>query len=353
MRILMVACLMLTALAGCTEEPEPVEQEDAVDFTEYELEATEETGIIRGVVVDTAIVPVADALTQLDPSGLEQTTNEGGAFGFDGLDPGVYTITISKEGYASSQATTQVVAGDAAPPVVKVRLVADPTTSPYVETTVFDGHIACSLRSPVIGVAACGLPGVDEATGNVFLKEYTFDRIAERVQSEMVWDATQATGTAMELSWDDPSSGNQVEIKEGSGSSPVVTQWGREEFEALNLTNKVLWMRTFSTEVEGSDVVDDDIYQSVYRDALYDTLNSTGAPGIVGDTYPQCAFGLCTNNPFEEDCLENAALFDSCFGIGGAGAVIDQPYSVYTNAFYNFLPDDDWLFTKDGAYPQQ
>ena len=355
MRILWATLLIFTMLAGCSDDAPPTEAADPVDFTEYELEATPDTGILRGVVVDTAIVPVMGAVATLDPSGLEQTTNDGGAFGFDGLEPGFYTLTISKEGYAPTQQTAQVVAGDAAPPVVKVRIVEDPTTAPYVETFVFDGLIGCSIRSPVIGFAACGLPGLEDATGNIFLQHYTFDRIAEQVQSEMVWRPTQETGNTMELSWDDLSGDNQVEIRDEAGTSPVVTKWGRPEFEALNLTGREITMRVFSADMEGTDVVDDELYQGPYRDSVYGTVNGTGLPSTVDPVFSQCVPLTeypCANNPFGEDCVEYAALFASCFGIGGAGLLVDQPYSVYTNAFYNFMPDEDWLFVEDGHHAQ-
>ena len=74
-------------LAGCSEPTEtPDEPFDA--SLDDELEATAETGVIRGVVVDAAIVPVAGVTVTIDGLDQETTSNEAGAFGFDGLEPG-------------------------------------------------------------------------------------------------------------------------------------------------------------------------------------------------------------------------------------------------------------------------
>ena len=121
----MFLLLLVPLLAGCADEAAP-EVDDFAQNLDQELQATEDTGIIRGVVVDFAIVPVADATVTLTGLDRSTQTNEAGAFGFDGLEPGTYFLEISKLGYNSTQASTDVEAGTDTPPVVKVRLEAAP-----------------------------------------------------------------------------------------------------------------------------------------------------------------------------------------------------------------------------------
>src|SRR5687767_10257567 len=97
--IVLAATLLPTALPGGSGGGGDSEDPAAgVDFDELELEATATTGVIRGIVVDEAIRPVAGAevgTTLPDGAGARNTTSaDDGAFGFDGLPPGTYFLTI-------------------------------------------------------------------------------------------------------------------------------------------------------------------------------------------------------------------------------------------------------------------
>src|SRR5687767_9017090 len=90
----LVALLMAaTLLSGCTGGGGKPAQTTgpAADFEDLDLKATETTGLIRGLVVDEAIRPVAGAdvgTTLPDGSARNTTSAADGAFGFDGLPPG-------------------------------------------------------------------------------------------------------------------------------------------------------------------------------------------------------------------------------------------------------------------------
>ena len=62
---------------------------------------------------------------------------------------------------------------------------------------------------------------------------------------------------------------------------------------------------------------------------------------------PDKRFAICLlNNPFgNPECLETAVLFNSCFGVGGAGAVVQQQVSVYVHIFYGYSPPEGWRFS--------
>src|SRR5690349_15961209 len=96
-------------LAGCSQPP----AKDTVDddpTLELGLEATDTTGVLRGVVVDEAIRPVANVSIVATGSGATRmaTSNADGAFGFDGLSPGVYIVKASKPGFFPAQTNADV-----------------------------------------------------------------------------------------------------------------------------------------------------------------------------------------------------------------------------------------------------
>ena len=111
MRVVWTLLLLTTVtLAGCSDDPAP-EVEDPT-FDEFDAPVAPDRGVIRGVVVDTAIVPLAGATVTL--AGLERstTTNENGAFQFDDLEPGSYFLEVRLLGYETVQSGTSVEAGE-------------------------------------------------------------------------------------------------------------------------------------------------------------------------------------------------------------------------------------------------
>lgn len=353
-KVMLVAALFtLTALAGCSDGGQEKKTDDEEEFKDFDLDATDDTGVIRGVVVDPAVVPVGGVTVTIESTGETVETTQNGAFGFSGVEPGTHFVTASKPGFATVQQSVAVVAGVDTPPVVKILLERDPTTRPYTETIQFNGLIVCSFALGVVGFAACGVDEVAEATGNVFLQEHEYGRVAEHVQSEMVWEATQATGSSLQLSWTDPNDGAQVTIASKAGQSPLVVSFGREEFQALNLTGKTLWMRIFSSAEPATDPVDEDTWNDPWAGSVYPAVNGTAVQD-AGEAYAgncEPLLGVCTVNPIREECAGWFVLFSGCMRWGGVGAALDQPYTVFTTNFYNFGPTEGWSFTVDGAHP--
>ncbi len=185
LRPLLALALLTTLLAGCSGgKPD----DPAADLTaDLGLEATSTTGVIRGVVVDQAIAPVAGVLLTLQ-GGQNATSNEAGAFGFQGLEPGTYFVTASKAGFADVQESVDVVAGVAEPPVVKVQLLADPSSLPTYEVFAFHGYLECSFVIPGFFVPCEGVGNDHNAATFAINGEATFIHVT------LVWDATQAFG---------------------------------------------------------------------------------------------------------------------------------------------------------------
>jgi hypothetical protein len=318
MRILVALALLATTLAGCSGGEAGAEPAAPVDFEPLELEATATTGIIRGVVVDEAIRPIGNASIVLrGETDLATTSTAEGAFGFDGLEPGAYFLSATKPGHIGAQASAEVVAGVAEPPIVKILLAADLSyVTPFAQVVVFDGFIECGVTTPVIAGAICAIPNgatcdpplpPEACLGNVtndnFNQFIPVDQVPSFIQHELVWEATQSTGNMFNLAarWA-TEDGDWGEIKGSIGVSPIII--------ALN-----------ATEVEDEEI----------------GLNGTGlAPAIFAGgmegTTPPCdpVFGIC--------------LFST-------GATISQSFRLYTTLFYGYTPPEGWLFIDEGSIP--
>lgn len=300
-----IGLLMVTAaLAGCSEDGTEPAGDDPQDLGDLELEATDETGVIRGVVIDQAIVPIGGATVQLLEPARTTETNEKGAFGFDGLDPGTYFLEVDKPGYTEVQQSVAVEAGVDRPEVVKVLLERDPSKTPFVTPFQWDGFIECGLSV----IALCGVAG--DALGDDFVTEHELDTPGvQYLQSEMVWDTTQAVSPNMWL-WQEASGEGGCSFDNPQGPSPIVINttygdWGRygdrECFETLGNTTDIQ-LRVFSGSIDGT------------------------RPPINDGCYPLVITELCS----------------------GIGATIEQEFSVFTHAFYRFEPPEGWQFSVDG-----
>ena len=236
-------------------------------------------------------------------------TNEDGAFVFSGLSPGTYFLDVERAGFQATQTSADVVAGDSAPPVVKVQLVPDPTTLPFASSFIYDAYIQCSESLILVGYSG----GCD----NDFLVSYSSDvlgRTPEFAQSEMLWESTQTLGEWMTLVYSaDALPGNTLlhNYVEDEGPSPLVVRANQTTMEDNDvIAGWPLMVRIFNSGIEGSD---------------------------IGRDYGDPTDG--------DNCVERPQLGGCTTGVG---ATIDQVLTVYTHAFYNFEPREDWQFSIDG-----
>ncbi len=306
-KVLWVAGLLVAALvAGCTndsassKEPAPAAFDDVV--------VTSTTGAIRGVVVTQAIVPIAGALIVL-PEGAQRTSDEEGAFVFNGLEPGDYFLTVSKIGYVTIQTSAHVVAGDAEPPITKVTLLPDAAAArPYYQEYVFDGFIQCSGTFVAVGAAVCsvtdivGVPSEDR-----FGVTYPLEAKPSWMQTEMVWDSTQAAGNEMSVmySWDCGDENDGFLCDHGAaGKSPILLVANATAIDEINegdYNGTELFVRAFNEGLPESDP---------------DVPGYGSAPG------------------------------------GGLGLTANQRFTFYTHLFFGYEPTEGWRFTSGEGVPQ-
>lgn len=146
--------LLTVMLAGCAEDAGPSEGPDGEE--PGTVTATDTTGGIRGVVVDSAIVPIMGATVIVQNTGDSTETDENGNFVISGLEPGSHFLSVSHPLYDEVQQGVEVEAGVAEPAPVKIQLTRVVLLDPYVETLAFKGFIFCSMN--VVGAYAeeCG-----------------------------------------------------------------------------------------------------------------------------------------------------------------------------------------------------
>jgi hypothetical protein len=291
----LVALLAMALLAGCSNAPKDAKSADGPSFDDLGLQATSSTGVIRGVVVDDAIRPVAGAkVTLAGDAPQEQVTTAQGTFGFDGLAAATYFLKVHKAGFADAQQSADVVAGVADPPAVKIQLLADASSAPYYETYVFDGFIECSGTFVVVGAAVCSFPDLvaDNLTQDNFGVYYQLSKTPTWMQSEMVWQSTQTLGGSMNLqyAWD---CGETLLCEhEVSGVSPLLL-----------------------------------------------TANADDVAKVNGGDYSDPVFVRA----FNEGMTESNGL---------VGATVEQKFTIYTHVFYGYQPTEGWHFSSGDPVPQ-
>lgn len=308
MRVLMVLLLAFTALAGCADSASEPEPED--DFQDLELEATDDTGIIRGVVVDPTITPIPGATITIVGQDLSTTSNDEGAFGFSGLAPGFYNLQAARLGYGTQTTQANVEAGVAEPPAVRLMLEPDPSSLPTAVPLVWDGYIACGLSV----FAACSL--VASQVGDEFITTLPVDRPnVTYLQSEMVWETTTGASPNLQL-WQ--------EAYDRTAGARACT------FEAQNAPSPNVINTTHGD------------YNSKGHKECFDSygaqhdLRLRVFSGSIDGTFP----------PTPDGCYPNIPNVGSlCTGVGYA---IEQGFTVYNHLFYGFKPFDGWQFSVDG-----
>jgi hypothetical protein len=266
------------------------------DFSDLGLEATASTGVIRGLVVDAAIRPIGNATVSVTPGNQTLRTTQGGTFGFDGLAAGTYFLHVARRGYTTVQASAEVVAGVDSPPLVRVQLVADPVSTPYVDVFHFTGFLTFGAAIVATSVGTTVFGPLADALSDQSIWVLNFTVLPQWSQGELVWDQTQPLGG--DFIWEMTDTSNTHYGYRETGPSPALAYWNT------------------SVLVEHNKTTLDPNVGIAYR--------------FFGGPHP-----LCTTPP----------PVPSNFG---CGITFQQRAEVYIHNFYNFIPAEGWRFTKDG-----
>lgn len=294
MRALTALLLLSLALAGCSDEPPAPAADDEQTFDELGGGVTADTGLIRGIVLDPTIVPIADVTVRLLGPGLETTTNEDGAFVFSDLEPSTYFLEVEKVGYNSTQASAVVEAGVERPPIVKVQLLPNPSALPFYEEFHNKGYYTCATSAFTLcnfldGVL-CSVDNCNALDDNMVIT-VPIQKPPTWINSEMVWESTQVLGQNLDfyLEWvkkDDPSDWSTQRTVEGPSPLLLTVDEAEAASHDFGVTNDMRH-RTFPMLTDPTSVI-----------------------------------------------------------------MIDQPWDTYTHIFYNYAPYEGWRITEDGDVPQ-
>lgn len=269
--------LLLVVLSGCTKDASEVAPPDAT------------TGALRGTVVDTAIVPVANATVALQGTNVTTTSGADGSWAIGNLAAGIYLIETSGEGFVPAQSEGRVVVGETA--TITITLDRVQTTAPFVVQETWEGFIECSTRvgtggaSGSVGLNVCDDVGRQDAN---HAHEFP-DGTPTWFQNELVWESTQVAGSELSL-LAGPASCADPKWNRMDGPSPLWFDMDRFELAARGL---------------GTDL------------------------------------GMCSR-VFTWTSGDVAHV---------AGVQLQQSFSSFSHAFYHMEPTEGWLFAVNGAHP--
>ena len=297
MKALLAILIVSAALAGCADSATDAPPE-TVDFSGIEAKSTATTGVIRGVVVDAAIVPVADVTVTLQGAGDSTTTNENGVFAFSELEPATYFLSASKPGWTTVQQATVVVAGVAEPDAVRIQLEQDPGSTPYYSENYWQGFFTCSSAAlqvcPAVNLVF-ELAGQDEPLEDEFLTTVPIDMPPQWINTELVWESTQATGSTLDFYLE--------KVSKSDG-----TDWS---FQRSTVGESPILITVDADEAAG------------YSFGTANDMRHRVFPGGVTEDLP-------------------GAL---------VGAQINQEFEIFSHVFYNYQPPEGWRFTEDSTPP--
>lgn len=133
------ALVAATAFAGCGAKDglANVKIDETSDVDDV-------TGAIHGFVLDLEALPIAQAELLLLPGERLASTDATGAYGYDHIDPGTYTLAVSRVGFLDTTIQSQVRAGQVTVTNVTleaVLLAAEPRTEVLGP---FEGYMQCN-----------------------------------------------------------------------------------------------------------------------------------------------------------------------------------------------------------------
>ena len=272
-------------------------------------------GTLAGVVVDDAVRPVEGASVNVTGglAPVNATTDANGRFAIPGLQPGSYVVRVSKEFFSPHEQAVVVQAGLAEPELVRFQLVFEPRSVPYSNLYKFEGMFECGVWPTngcanvniITGIMLCSLDlPCFNTTQDRSVELIPIDGVPTFLQSEMVWEPTTATGTAMTFGL---GSATRQELQDGFADGHNYTEG--ESPLMLTLNGSVMAER-----------------------------------GIGADRMLLIQVSAGDSMPLPASC---EPLNDHC----GVGASVQQSYTTYTHAFFGYFPPAGWLFSVDGPPP--
>lgn len=315
----LATALLCLALAGCSDGGSG--GPDA-DFSDLDVDVSDTTGAIRGLVVDESIRPVEGAAVRL--TGLAERSTESDALGrfvFSGLVPGTYFLTVASPIHKEVQSSAEVVAGVVEPPLVRVQLERLFQQDPYSIQVVHDGFFECSQAGAGLYSSsnciydpyrwALGPPSPLQPVDNVTQQEREWHSDVnagwQQLVFEMTWEPTsQGTSTAMGMvvSTFKPERDGGHWFAEFEGAAPLRGQL---------------------------DVGDD-----------HGSASGLEPSRVPEEGMPSMSYFVSVRPPADATCVVLCAP---------PGLAVNQQFTVYLTMFHFGVPPADWSIVAGDALP--
>lgn len=216
--LLPVALALL--LAGCGGQDGGAGQVRLGDGTRISLDLPEEQqpaaddirGAVSGIVVNEAIFPVPNATVAVRDRDYEATTDADGKFVFEGMPPGLYTLTVRMDGYADGLGTVNVKSGLVTKAILQIQHL--PVRDPYHTTLKF---------SVVYDQASLYLYGIPDQL-------VPFDMRPSTVVLEAVWMGAVETPFQELLQYEVQPESDPDGAQSGGGPNPLRVQFDADFF---------------------------------------------------------------------------------------------------------------------------
>jgi hypothetical protein len=315
MRGLSLLLVAAWLLAGCSSSgggDSVVTETGTIDFAGVDVEVSSTTGAIRGVVVDEAIRPIAEAEVAVTSGGMNKTaaTDAAGRFAFSDLKPGTYFIRAQHLLYDSVQVSVEVQAG-VEPAITKVQMKAKFDQKPFHHQFKFQGFIACGYQAVVVTApcvtdyttiacaGGCVPPAHDTLTG------IQGDHRAINTTVEAQWQTM-----VLEMTWEPNGQGTSDEM------GMLLSYYGRTASEWFGNTEGA---RPLLLRFE------------------------------VGEKHPS---SQGTERPMvEPEGAQDLMILASVKGENDVGVNVNQDFTIVQTNFYNAKPPEDWSFVRGDPMP--
>jgi hypothetical protein len=313
---LAVWILAAVALAGCAED-------DAGPTGAAQAER-----VLRGVVVDAAIRPLAGASIEAQGNGqtLNATTDQDGLFLVAGVQPGVYILTVSKPFYDTRQVSATV-PENGEPALVKVDLSLTSGLVPFSNVASWEGFLECSATIgnwcgianlyPCIVQSQVGQPcsRVSNDQSFNFQQEFFTDlnRAPDWLQFESYWESTQSVSSNMAIRF---AATNQSEWNRFSFGPVLASPHGPSPLIAF----------ANGTALAEAEVGTD-------RGVTTELFHGGPDAYTLGEQ--------CADTPIGRGCFDGQ----------WAGVAANQRITIVYIAFYGYTPPEGWTYAAEGRAP--
>lgn len=332
---MVTALLVMVALAGCaSDDGSQDETSDDTDFTDKGVQASDDTGVILGVVVDDTINAVPDATVTLTSTvePVETTTDEQGRFVFDDLDPGAHFLTVSKALHEKVQTSVDVIAGVSDPDILKVQLPRLFQGEPYIQAIPKEGFFECSqakMPGYFYSSSSCHDNGLGSYAGAVTGQPVPSTDLSDQgvtLEQERTFHFDVSNGwqdAVFEMTWEASAQGTSERMGMVV-STEKETRDGRHWFANVESTSPM--------------------YFVLQPNATHETAGDVEPRAIPAEGFERISYFMSVRP-------QEGAVCPLDFWCAPPGIALDQSFSSFVHVFYYATAPEGWSIVNGDEPP--